>query len=142
MRLSRYIARPGFVSRNGVPVSARLRSRAAGVQRAPLADVIADVEPDRPAVAKGPIRLDLDRARRSAVHTMVLVLSPLHDGNLSVTIGIGCRKSFLAEEGGDLIILLGGGTKRRQHADIARAEALFAEYRTRKAAAARPGGNR
>lgn len=49
---------------------------------------------------------------------------------------------YLGEDGGDLIILLGGGTKRRQQADIARAETLFAEYRKRKAAAARPGGNR
>jgi putative addiction module killer protein len=42
---------------------------------------------------------------------------------------------YLGEDGDALIILLGGGTKRRQHADIARAEALFAEYRRRKAAA-------
>jgi putative addiction module killer protein len=49
---------------------------------------------------------------------------------------------YLGEDGGDLIILLGGGTKRRQGADIKRAAALFAEYQARKATAARPGGNR
>jgi len=41
-----------------------------------------------------------------------------------------------------LIILLGGGTKRRQRADIARAKALFEEYKARKAAVARPRGKR
>jgi hypothetical protein len=40
-----------------------------------------------------------------------------------------------------LIILLGGGTKRRQ-AEIARAKALFEEYKARKAAVARPRGKR
>lgn len=49
---------------------------------------------------------------------------------------------YLGEDGDDLVILLGGGTKRRQQADIARAGALFAEYRTRRAAAARSTGNR
>jgi putative addiction module killer protein len=42
---------------------------------------------------------------------------------------------YLAREGGDLVILYGGGTKRRQQADIARAKALHAEYKARKAAA-------
>ena len=34
-----------------------------------------------------------------------------------------------------MIVLYGGGTKRRQQADIARAKALQAEYKARKAAA-------
>jgi hypothetical protein len=41
-------------------------------------------------------------------------------------------------DGNELIVLFGGGTKRRQPADIRRAEALFAEYKTRKAVAADP----
>jgi putative component of toxin-antitoxin plasmid stabilization module len=41
-----------------------------------------------------------------------------------------------------LIILLGGGTKKRQQADIERAKALWAEYKVRKAAATRPKGKR
>jgi putative addiction module killer protein len=44
---------------------------------------------------------------------------------------------YLATDGNDLIVVLGGGTKRRQQADIRRAEALFAEYKARKAAAAK-----
>jgi len=42
---------------------------------------------------------------------------------------------YLAKDGDALIILLGGGTKARQQADIERAKAMFAEYKARKSAA-------
>lgn len=41
---------------------------------------------------------------------------------------------YLAKDGFDLIVLLGGGTKQRQQADINRANVLWLEYKTRKAA--------
>lgn len=41
---------------------------------------------------------------------------------------------YLAKDGDALIVLFGGGTKRRQQADIERAKALHAEYKARKAA--------
>lgn len=41
---------------------------------------------------------------------------------------------YLAQDGADLIILFGGGTKRRQQRDISTAKILNEEYRTRKAA--------
>ena len=41
---------------------------------------------------------------------------------------------YLAKDGDSLIVLFGGGTKRRQQADIARAKALHAEYKARKMA--------
>ena len=44
---------------------------------------------------------------------------------------------YLAKDGNALIILLGGGTKQRQQADIDRAKLLWAEYKARKADAAR-----
>ena len=47
---------------------------------------------------------------------------------------------YLARDGDELIILYGGGTKRRQRADIARAKALHAEYKARKASTRRHGG--
>ena len=40
---------------------------------------------------------------------------------------------YLAKDGDTLIVLFGGGTKRRQQADINRAKALYAEYKSRKA---------
>jgi putative addiction module killer protein len=41
---------------------------------------------------------------------------------------------YLAKDGDALIVLFGGGTKRRQQADIERAKTLHAEYKARKAA--------
>jgi putative addiction module killer protein len=40
------------------------------------------------------------------------------------------------------IILLGGGTKQRQQADIERAKALWAEYKARKSTLRAPRGTR
>src|SRR3954465_12500792 len=48
-------------------------------------------------------------------------------GEYRIDWGPGYR-IYLAKERDALIILLGGGTKRRQRADIRGAEALFAEY--------------
>lgn len=42
---------------------------------------------------------------------------------------------YLAKDGESLIVLFGGGTKRRQQADIERAKALHSEYKARKAVA-------
>ena len=39
---------------------------------------------------------------------------------------------YLAKDGESLIVLFGGGTKRRQQAGIERAKALHAEYKKRK----------
>lgn len=41
---------------------------------------------------------------------------------------------YLAKDGDSLIVLFGGGTKRRQQSDIERAKAFHAEYKVRKAA--------
>ncbi len=40
---------------------------------------------------------------------------------------------YLAKDGESLIVLYGGGTKRRQQSDIDRVKALHAEYKARKA---------
>jgi putative addiction module killer protein len=40
---------------------------------------------------------------------------------------------YLAKDGESLIVLFGGGTKKRQQADIDRALALLVEYKARKA---------
>ena len=42
---------------------------------------------------------------------------------------------YLAQDGETLIVLFGGGTKKRQQADIDRAKALHVEYKERKMAA-------
>ena len=39
---------------------------------------------------------------------------------------------YLAQEGNQLIILFGGGTKKNQQADIDKARQLYREYKERK----------
>jgi putative addiction module killer protein len=58
-------------------------------------------------------------------------------GEFRIDWGPGYRV-YLGREGTELIILLTGGTKKRQQADIERAKALLTEYKARKAAAAKP----
>jgi putative addiction module killer protein len=58
-------------------------------------------------------------------------------GEYRIDWGPGYR-IYLARDGDALIILLGGGTKKGQQRDIARARAMWAEYKARKAAAAKP----
>lgn len=52
-------------------------------------------------------------------------------GEYRIDSGPGYR-IYLLQDGPDLILLLGGGTKRRQQADIHQARQLRDEYRTRK----------
>lgn len=58
-------------------------------------------------------------------------------GEYRIDWGPGYR-IYLARDGNALIVLFGGGTKRRQQSDIRRAEALFSEYKARKATAGGP----
>lgn len=46
---------------------------------------------------------------------------------------------YLAKDGESLIVLFGGGVKRRQQVDVERAKALHAEYKARKTP--RPAGD-
>ncbi len=57
-------------------------------------------------------------------------------GEYRIDWGPGYR-IYCGRDGQELIILLAGGTKKQQQRDISRAEELFAEYKARKAAAAR-----
>jgi len=54
-------------------------------------------------------------------------------GEFRIQWGPGLR-IYLARERNQFILLLGGGTKRRQSKDIARALELWEEYQRRKAA--------
>jgi len=54
-------------------------------------------------------------------------------GEYVINWGPGYRV-YLAKDGGTLIILFGGGTKRGQQKDIDRAKALYHEYQARKKA--------
>jgi putative addiction module killer protein len=95
-----------------------------------------------------PYRLWFDGLDPQAAAKVAVALVRLSLGNTSnvkwfsgigeyvINWGPGYRV-YLARDGESLIVLLGGGTKARQQADIEGAKALHAEYKSRKAAAAR-----
>lgn len=58
-------------------------------------------------------------------------------GEYRIDWGPGYR-IYLAQDGKKLIVLFGGGTKQRQQADIAQAQALHEEYKARKKAVKKP----
>ena len=84
---------------------------------------------------------DLDA---QAAAKITIALARMEQGNLSNVKGVGsgvqeCRLDFgpgyriyYGRDGGTLIILLAGGTKRRQQADIETAKARWADYKKRK----------
>ena len=83
-----------------------------------------------------------DRQAAAKVVTATLRLEMGNTSNVKWLGGIGeyridwgpGYRIYLAQDGDALIALFGGGTMRRQEADIERAKALFAEYKARKAA--------
>jgi putative addiction module killer protein len=64
-----------------------------------------------------------------------------HIGEYKIDFGPGWR-IYLARDGLDIIVLLGGGSKKRQQKDIDRAIALWQEYKQRKAQLARDAAKR
>lgn len=82
--------------------------------------------------------LDAQAAAKVSVAKVRLELG--HRSNIKWIGGIGeyridwgpGYRIYLAQEGADLIILFGGGTKKKQQADIQRAKELYKEYQIRK----------
>jgi putative addiction module killer protein len=85
--------------------------------------------------------VQLDTSTRARIITAVL---RLEQGNFSAAKSAGSGVSelrldfgpgyrvYFGKDGDRLVILLGGGSKRRQQADIIAAHALWAEYKKRK----------
>jgi len=81
-----------------------------------------------------------------AAAKITVVLEKIEAGNLSNVKAVGGGVSeykldwgpgyrvYLGKDGATLIILLGGGTKRRQSDDIAEAKLAWTEYKNRKRA--------
>ncbi len=79
-----------------------------------------------------------------AAAKVVIAVTRMAQGNLSNTRGVRagvteCRIDFgpgyrvyFGKDGDRLVILLGGGTKKRQQGDIRRAQALWRDYKSRK----------
>jgi putative addiction module killer protein len=85
--------------------------------------------------------IGLDTTARARIITAVL---RVEQGNFSAAKGVGSGVSelrldfgpgyrvYFGRDGEQLVLLLGGGSKRRQSADIGAAQAMWAEYRKRK----------
>ena len=95
---------------------------------------------------RSPYREWYDSLDPQAASTVAIALERLADGNTSrvkplaegvaeirIDRGPGYRVYF-GWDGRTLVVLLGGGTKRRQQRDIADALALWRAYKARKAA--------
>lgn len=100
------------------------------------------------ADGSNPFRIWFDGLHATAAAKVATATLRLEMGNTSNVKWIGTiaeyridwgpgYRIYLAKDGDALIVLLGGGTKKRQQADIERAKALWAEYKARKAAAIR-----
>jgi putative addiction module killer protein len=85
-----------------------------------------------------------DRLNAQAAAKVTTALTRLAGGNFSNVKGVGagvfeCRIDFgpgyrvyFGKDGERLVILLGGGTKKRQHQDIDAAAAHWLDYRRKK----------
>ena len=90
---------------------------------------------------------DLDAQAAAKVTTAKLRLELGNTSNVKWFSGIGeyvidwgpGYRIYLARDGDSLIVLFGGGTKRRQQFDIDRAKGLHAEYKARKSSIATSG---
>jgi putative addiction module killer protein len=100
-----------------------------------------------------PYRLWFDGLHAAAAAKVATAIARLELGNTSRVKWIGsigeCRidwgpgyRLYLGKDGQTLIVLLGGGTKQRQQADIERAKSMWVEYKARKSAAAKPRDKR
>jgi putative addiction module killer protein len=85
-----------------------------------------------------------NRLNAAAAAKVATAMVRMEQGNFSTTKGIGegileCRIDFgpgyriyFGRDGDALVILLGGGTKKRQQKDIETAKKLWKEYKRRK----------
>jgi putative addiction module killer protein len=87
-----------------------------------------------------------DRLTREAAVKVAAALARIQQGNLSNAKGVGSGvyeyridfgtgyRIYFGKDGDRLVILVGGGTKKRQQGDIETAHARWRDYKLRKAA--------
>jgi len=85
-----------------------------------------------------------DALDASAAAKVAIALTRLEQGNFSQAKGVGAGvweykidfgpgyRIYFGREGETLVILLGGGTKKRQNQDIQAAQQCWADYKRRK----------
>ncbi len=95
-------------------------------------------------LGRSPFARWFDGLNARAAAKVATALARMEQGNLSNAKGVGAGVSeyridfgpgyrvYFGKDGDTLIILLGGGTKKRQQRDIEAAQALWREYKQRK----------
>ncbi len=85
-----------------------------------------------------------DRLTREAAAKVAAALARIQQGNLSNAKGVGAGvheyriefgpgyRIYFGKDGNRLVILVGGGTKKRQQEDINTAQARWRDYKLRK----------
>ena len=93
-----------------------------------------------------PYRKWFNSLNAHAAAKVAIAVTRMGQGNLSNTKGVGARlheytidfgpgyRIYFGRDGERPVILLGGGTKKRQQEDIRRAQNLWADYKRRKKA--------
>ena len=81
------------------------------------------------AVAAAKVATAVHRMERGNFSNVKAVGAGVHE--YRIDFGPGYR-IYLGKDGGRLVLLLAGGTKKRQDADIAKAKAHWRDYRRRK----------
>ena len=81
------------------------------------------------AIAATKVATALSRLEAGNVSNVDTVGEGVHE--LKIDFGPGYRVYF-GWDGSDLVILLGGGTKKRQNSDIKKARGYWSDYKTRK----------
>ena len=91
-----------------------------------------------------------DRLNREAAAKVAAALARIQQGNLSNAKGVGAGvyeyridfgpgyRIYFGKDGDSLVILVGGGTKKRQQEDINTALARWQDYKERKGAGGGP----
>jgi len=106
--------------------------------------VVIEVREYVAADGSNPYRKWFNSLNAQAAAKVAMAATRMEQGNLSSAKGVGaglCEYSidfgpgyrvYFGRDGDRLVILLGGGTKKRQQEDIRRAQALWVDYKRRK----------
>ena len=108
--------------------------------------VVIDVREYLAVDGSNPYRKWFNSLNAHAAAKVAIAVTRMGQGNLSNTKGVGAGlheytvdfgpgyRIYFGRDGERLVILLGGGTKKRQQEDIRRAQDIWADYKRRKKA--------
>jgi putative addiction module killer protein len=122
--------------------SGRFEPSPIGIVRVTI--IIVEIREYLDATGRSPYAAWFDRLDKEVAARVVVALTPIRQGNLSNIKGVGSGiyeyridfgpgyRIYLGKDGERLLILVGGGTKKRQANDINLALARWQDYKRRK----------